>query len=279
MPDYQDSKTDVKSAADRLAFIFSLLQPSKRITDKNLGRNLLTRTLDAAFALVRKYLPPVHWLGAALTATIFFFYAHVVAITARLVTTGERTWPDIPTPSVLALWHRDAPSLLVAFAKRRPRALTAIMVSRDPRGDYLAMLCRMAGLRVARGDSEEGGWDALVQLSHELADGACVILTADGGGPARVAKVGAVALASATGVPLIAIAADCHPAVEEHGKWDAARNPVPFCSLTITIGPSRRFDFFEDRQSVEQARLWLEKTLNSVSGTSAASEKVSTTSR
>lgn len=231
-------------------------------TGKELGRNFFTRTLDVGFALVRKYAPPVHWLGAALSATTLFLYVRLVAFTGRLLTMGQIRWPDVPAPCVLALWHRDAPSLLVAFAKRRPHARTVIMIARDPRGDYIALLCRLIGLGVVRGGSEEGGWDALLQLAHELTDGACVILTADGGGPARIAKVGAVALASTVGVPLIPLAADCHPAIEERHKWDAARNPVPFCSLTISIGPSRRFDFFEDLSSVEQARAWLEEALN-----------------
>ena len=77
------------------------------------------------------------------------------------------------------------------------------MISHDPRGDYLALLCRMIGFHVVRGDSEEGGWEALLELARELMNGASVILTADGGGPARQAKVGAIALASAVGVPLI----------------------------------------------------------------------------
>lgn len=80
---------------------------------------------------------------------------------------------------------------------------------------------------VVRGDSPEGGWnDALLQLAHELMNGACVILTATGA--ARIAKVGAVALAFSAGVPLIPLAADCRPAIEERHKWDAARNPLPF---------------------------------------------------
>ena len=163
----------------------------------------MTRAIDSTFALLRKYLPPLHWLVAALGAIVMFLYAQVVAFTARLVSTGSPQWPNIPAPSVLALWHRDAPSLLVVFAKRRPPFRTVIMVSHDPRGDSLALLCRMIGFHVVRGDSEEGGWEALLQLARELMNGASVILTADGGGPARQAKVGAIALASAVGVPLI----------------------------------------------------------------------------
>lgn len=257
-------KTTAQTARERLDHVYGLLPKSYSPKVKHPGRNALTRAVDTAFAFVREYLLPVHWLFAAMSAVILFLYAQIVAVTARLEAAGTGGWPHVPAPCVLALWHRDAPSLLVAFAKRRPHVRTVIMIARDARGDSLAMLCRLVGLGVVRGDSEEGGWEALEQLATELMDGACVILTADGGGPARIAKVGAVALASSMGVPLVPLAADCHPAIQERHKWDAARNPIPFCRLTISLGPSRKFDFFKDPSSVEEARAWLEKTLSSL---------------
>lgn len=241
------------------------MPPSERLADKDRGRSVVTRIVDSALALVRNYLLPLHWLFVAITATILFLYVQIVAVTARLVTSGNPPWPHVPTPSILALWHRDAPSLLVAFAMRRPPARTVIMIARDPRGDYLALLCRLVGLGVVRGDSEEGGWEALIQLTNELANGACAILTADGRGPARIAKVGAVALASTLNVPLIPLAADCHPAIEERHKWDAARNPLPFSSVLVSLGPARSFEPLVDRESIEQAREWLQGTLNQTS--------------
>lgn len=200
----------------------------------------------------------------ALTAALFFIYAHIVALTSRLNTFGTSRWPDVPAPSILVLWHGDAPSLLAAFAKRRPVVPVVIMVAGDPRGDFLALLCRMLGFEVVRGSEEQHGWAALNELARRLSRDACVIITADGGGPARVAKVGAVALASAAGVPIVPLAADCHPAIQENRKWDAARNPLPFCSLTITVAPARRFDFVRDIASLNHACAWLEQTLNTL---------------
>lgn len=266
--DDEEVKANIKPVADRLALIAELMTtPASRTatTGKELGRNFLTRTLDVGFALVRKYAPPVHWLGAALTATTLFLYVRLVAFTGRLLTMGEIRWPDVPAPCVLALWHRDAPSLLVAFAKRRPSVRSVIMIARDPRGDCLTLLCRMLGLRVVRGGGEEGGWNALIELAEDLVRGACVIITADGGGPARVAKVGAVALAAAVSVPLVPLAADCYPAIQEHHKWDAARNPLLFSSVLVSLGPARSFEPFVDPGSIEQARKRLEEALNRAS--------------
>lgn len=209
-----ESKAEAETAAARLAQIESLIAASSALQPmavrQSAGRNSLTRTLDTVFALVRTYLLPLHWILMLAAAIVLFLYAHLVALTSRLRFTGIPRWPEVPTPIVLALWHRDAPSLLTVFARRRPRGRTAIMVARDPRGDCLAMLCRMLGFVVVRG-GRNGGWQALHELARELGKGACVVLTADGGGPARIVKVGAVALASAAGVPLMALAVDCHP--------------------------------------------------------------------
>lgn len=264
-----DDKAEMEpsSPAERLAHLAEMIATTHshaRATQKHTDRNAFTRFVDRSFGLVRKYAPPVHAAGSFLTALLFFVYARVVALTARLKSSGAAAWPDLPTPCVLALWHGDAPSLLVALAKRRPATRVAIMVAGDPRGDFLALLCRMVGLEVVRGSDEHGGWSALAELAGMLTRDACVIITADGGGPARIAKPGAVALASAAGVPLVPVAADCHPAIQETRKWDTARNPVPFCSLTVIVGPAQRFDFFRDVASFEQARSWLEKTLNTL---------------
>ncbi len=227
-----------------------------------MGRSSFTRLIDIAFAFIRKYAFPLHWLGVFITAAAFFGYAHLVAFTSRLKAFGEPEWPNLPTPSVLALWHGNAPSLVVIFSKCRPAAPVAIMIASDPRGDFLALLCRMLGFEVVRGSDEQGGWSALVELAQILQRNASVIITADGGGPARIAKVGAVALASATGAPLIPLATDCHPAIQESRKWDAARNPVPFCSLTVSTGPARTFDVFANVAALDEARKWLEDNLN-----------------
>jgi lysophospholipid acyltransferase (LPLAT)-like uncharacterized protein len=177
---------------------------------------------------------------------------------------GATQWPDICAGSVVALWHRDAPSLVTAFAVSRPKVPCWIMISSDSRGDCLALLCRLLRFQVVRGGSEIHGWEALAELSKPLLDGAAVIITADGGGPARVAKVGAVALASAAYVPLTPLAVDCYPAVEERNKWDSARNPLPFSSILVSLGPSRVFDCL-DAQGIEEARSWIEETLNRMS--------------
>lgn len=138
------------------------------------------------------------------------------------------------------------------------------MIAGDSRGDYLALLCRLVGLHVVRGSSDEHGWQALGELAKALQNGACVIITADGGGPARVAKVGAVALASSVSAPLLPLAVHCYPAIEERHKWDRARNPLPFGSILIALGSGRVFEPFTDAEEIGQAKAWLEEELDSL---------------
>jgi lysophospholipid acyltransferase (LPLAT)-like uncharacterized protein len=165
------------------------------------------------------------------------------------------------------MWHGCANSWLVVAARRKPRSPMAIMVARDPRGDCLSLFCRLLGVRVVRGESGESGWEALAQLAREMARGCCAVITADGRGPASVAKIGAVALASATRAPLIPVGADCRPAIYERHKWDRVRTPLPFGHVAITLGRPRDYPALADLASIEAARRGLQDALNEVAAT------------
>ena len=272
MQHYYTNEDEAKPAGDavseRLGSLEKLMSmPVHRpVAEKAVaGRNSWTRTIDHIFAFIRKYAWPLHSLSVFITAVILYCYARLVALTSRLQTGGEKVWPEVPAGSVLALWHRNAPSLLVAFLMRQPLAPCSIMIAGDPRGDYLALLCRLIGFQVVRGSSENHGWEALGELAKALQNGACVIITADGGGPARVAKVGAVALASAASAPLLPLAVDCRPALEERHKWDQARNPLPFGSILIAVASERTFEPFTNAEEIERARAWLGDELDRIS--------------
>jgi lysophospholipid acyltransferase (LPLAT)-like uncharacterized protein len=255
---------DMTNVRERLARMAGLVatHASEEHENKEAGRNLWTRTLDAVLGFIRRHAKPLHLLGLTTTAAILYLYARLVAFTARLVTSGYASWPNLRTPCVVALWHGDAPSLLVAFTMRRTKAPAVILVANDPRGDYLTLLCRMLGFEVVRTSGRRGDWSALAELAEKLKQGAFVIITADGGGPAKIAKTGAIALASATGVPLVPLVADCRLALQQSHKWDAARNPLPFSSVSVWMGNPRCFEPFVDRESIECARKWLEESLN-----------------
>ncbi|MEW6127247.1 MAG: DUF374 domain-containing protein [Acidobacteriota bacterium] len=255
-------------ALQRLEEILQRLKQSGEVTtthNPESQRNLWTRSFDTILAFFREHLPFIHRLGATLSALGLRVYARLVAFTSRLTATGAYRFPNLPAPAVIALWHGCAPSLLVAFAKHPLSARTAIMVARDARGDALALLCRWLGLEVVRGDSSGQGWKALGELARVIEQGGYVLMTADGGGPARIAKVGAVALASATRAPLIPLGADCRPAIAERHKWDAARNPVPFGRIVVATDESMVLATLADEKLIEEAQLRLQAKLNQIS--------------
>jgi lysophospholipid acyltransferase (LPLAT)-like uncharacterized protein len=262
-----NAKVDTETAADRLGMIERLVSTSvsQSPPEKDLGRNLWTRTLDSFFALVRNHVPPLYSIGASISAFIIFIYARLVALTIRLVTTGYFRWPNMPARCVLALWHGDAPSLFIAFAARRPSVDLSILVAPDPRGDFVALICRMLGFTVVRGGGEEGGWEGLIDLARKIELGASVIITTDGGGPAHEVKVGAIALASATRVPVVPLSADCYPAIAERRKWDAARNPVPFGKVAVAMGEPLKIEPLSEIEMIEENRQSLQLALEELS--------------
>ena len=207
----------------------------------------------------------MHWLVGRISASALFCYARWAASTVTLVKRGVYLWPQIPAGAVLAIWHGNAPSLVGAFVAQRPTVPVQILISTDPRGDYLSLLCSWLGFKVVRGDAEHGGWGALAALAEELCQGGSVVITADGGGPVSTAKIGAVVLASSVHAPLIPVGANCRPAILESHKWDAARNPLPYSRLSVVCGEPVRYPEIIDAASLENARRQLQHALNQVS--------------
>lgn len=268
VPLYGTKPNRPRDFAAEIARLTALHRQSKTIssaTFHKVGRNLITRTIDIALDLARRYLPPVHWVAVRFSALLLYGYARAVGATTEIVTVGSYRWPDVPKGSVLAIWHGSAPSLLAAFAARRPRLPLKLMVSRDPRGDCVALFCRWLGFEVVRGDAQHGGWKALVQIANEVHNGAVALISPDGSGPPFVARVGTVALASALHAPLIPVGATCRPSLYQRHKWDIARNPLPYGRIAVVCGEPLTFPSFEDAASLEKARQRLQHALDRAS--------------
>jgi lysophospholipid acyltransferase (LPLAT)-like uncharacterized protein len=253
--------------AAEIARLTALHQHSETIssaTFHKVGRSRLTRAVDTGLGSIRRFLPPIHWVAVRFLALLLFGYARAVGATTEIVAVGSYRWPDIPKGSVLAIWHGSAPSLLAAFAARRPSVPVKLMVSRDARGDCVALFCRWLGFEVVRGDAEHGGWKALIQIASEVHKGAAALISPDGGGPPSVARIGTVALASAVRAPLIPLGADCRPSLFERHKWDKARNPLPYGRIAVACGEPLSFQLIEDAVSLERSRQQVQEALNRI---------------
>jgi lysophospholipid acyltransferase (LPLAT)-like uncharacterized protein len=225
------------------------------------GRNTFTLTIDAVLLWIRRYLPPVHRLAAWLSGLALFLYASLVGRTLRVVAMQSK-WPNLPKGCVLAVWHGATPSLLSAIARNKSLAHFAIMIATEPRGDSLEVLCRSLGMQVIRGDWEHHGWPAVTRMAELAREGACVLITPDGGGPRCLARPGVLVLAAAAGVPIVAVGAECRPAIVEPNKWDKPRNPLPFARIAISMEKPLFFTDFNCAAEVESARRTLEEVLN-----------------
>lgn len=254
-------RREVAAEISRLSDIHRYLHPTPARELHNIGRRRVTRTIDAVLEFNRRWLPPLHWITVRFLALLLYGYAYAVASTVRFTTLGSYRWPNIPAGSVLAVWHGNAPSLLAAFAALRPKVPLTLMVASDPRGDCIAVFCRWLGLKIVRGDAEHGGWQALNEIAQELCDGSAALISPDGSGFPLVARIGAAALASGAGAPLIPVGADCAPAVFERHKWDHARNPLPFGRIAIACGAPLTFPPLEDAASMSRARQQLQDAL------------------
>ena len=235
--------------------------------------NLIWKFNDILITALRNYLPPLHWLLVGITSLVLFLYIHITAATSSLIIDGAMKWPDFPAPGILSIWHESAPALLVAAIKRRPRAKIVVMVSPTARGDHVATLFRMLGFRIVRGEIGISGWFALNQLCAAVGDGSIALITVDGGGPRRTAKVGAIALAASTGTPLIPAGLRCQPAIVQRGKWDRTRIPLPFARVCVVIEKAITLSVPSSKEAVEKDLSQLQKALEFVDALATSRSK------
>lgn len=114
-----------------------------------------------------------------------------------------------------------------------------VMVSASRDGDLIADTMAMFGLRAARGSSTRGGRAALDAMVSEInATGCSGGIIVDGPrGPALVAKMGAITLGAATGLPVVPGAWWASRVVRLR-SWDATLIPLPFSRMVVAFEPA-----------------------------------------
>jgi lysophospholipid acyltransferase (LPLAT)-like uncharacterized protein len=181
---------------------------------------------------------------------------------AALIRALGRTWrvstagPDpfaLEGPVVGALWHEG---LFVAAWRWRGRGV-AVPVSRSRDGDRIdAVLGRLGFAPSPRGSSSRGASALLRSMIRLARAGHLVAVLPDGPrGPARVAKPGVVALASAADAALVPVAVAARPCLR-FGSWDRVMLPLPFARVHCVYGepirlPKRSGDADVERWSAE----------------------------
>src|SRR5262249_45370195 len=135
----------------------------------------------------------------------------------------SRLW-SARTPLIYAAWHSRILLLPWLYRGRRLRVLT----SRSRDGELAARWVTRFGLQVVRGSSSRGGGEALRALVRSLREGWEVVVVPDGPrGPREVVKPGIVALAAASGAPIVPVALGAS-AAWRLGSWDELQVPRPW---------------------------------------------------
>lgn len=136
------------------------------------------------------------------------------------------------SPVIGALWHQ----YFLFYADYFRRRNYVILTSRSRDGELVVRVLRNLGYRSVRGSSSRGGAEAMHELIVRGRNKDTLVFLADGPrGPARQAKMGAVAAARHTGLPIVPVGAYALCAGRLR-SWDRTALPRPFSRIILSFG-------------------------------------------
>ena len=192
------------------------------------------------------------WLGPLLLRTWFS------TIRLRWVG-GAEVHPDPRRrrTGIYVFWHQR----LLCFAYTHGRYRPRILVSRSRDGDLIARVATGLGCFPVRGSSRRGRIEAMRGLLAETTSGCDFGITPDGPlGPRHVFKVGAVYLASQSGIPIVPITVS-YGRFWRFRSWDQFLFPWPFTWAVIRVGSAVPVPPDLDAAALEAWRLRLQEIL------------------
>jgi len=200
-------------------------------------------------------LPGFVWRLVALAGALLI---RALGTTWRVSVEGDNPFAS-GGPGIGAIWHRG---FLVAAYGWRDRSF-AIPVSRSRDGERIDAVLRQLGFAESpRGSSSAGATALLRELIRCVRRGQPVGILPDGPrGPAGRAKPGVVALARATGVPIVPLGISARPCIQL-GSWDRAIVPLPFARVICRFGAPHEVPKRTPSGELEKHRLELERTLH-----------------
>lgn len=187
-----------------------------------------------------------HEIGGVLGAAA----VNALMVTTRLRRLDEERYVRFRRegrPVIFAFWHGHLLPLL--HAHRGEGIVT--LVSDHGDGEYLTRVNGRLGYGTVRGSSTRGGVRGLKGLIRAARSGRDLALTPDGPrGPARRVKPGALAVAQATGLPIVPLAAGASGGWHL-GSWDAFLVPRPFSTVCVAYGEPVRVERDLTRDGLE----------------------------
>ncbi len=152
---------------------------------------------------------------------------------------------------IYALWH-EALLFPTVFRER-----VNILISRHADGELIARVCKHLGGGVVRGSTTRGGLAGLMGMV-EKSKTSHLLITPDGPrGPRRQLQMGAVLLASLTGLPLVPVGITFAPAWRIR-SWDRMILPKPWGAAYAVVGVPLLVPPTNDRRLLEHYRTVVE---------------------
>jgi lysophospholipid acyltransferase (LPLAT)-like uncharacterized protein len=194
-------------------------------------------------------------------------YVRFVAFTSRFTLEPadvyERGEADMPI--IVAFWHGQH---LMAPAARKVKHRVNMLVSRHRDGEINAIAAERLGVGTIRGSGNHGrgfihkaGVAAFQSMLDALKEGYSIALSADVPKVARVAGLGIIKLAQASGRPIYPSAIATSRRIVLN-NWDRTTISLPFSRGAGIAAEPLRVPADADDAAVEAARLLLEKRLN-----------------
>jgi len=194
-------------------------------------------------------------------------YLRFVGMTSRFILEPEDIYQrgEADMPIILAFWHGQH---LIAPVARRTKHRVNMLVSRHRDGEINAIAAERLGVGTIRGSGNHGGGfvhkagvAAFQSMLDSLAAGCSIALSADVPKVARVAGLGIVKLAQASGRPIYpsAIATSRRIVL---GNWDRTTINLPFSRGADVAAEPIKVAADADEAGLEAARRLLEERLN-----------------
>lgn len=167
-------------------------------------------------------------------------------------------------PFLMTWWHQDMLFNYSFITRWIPARRFISMTSRSEDGEIAGYLLIKYKFKLVRGSSSRGGSSALGGMIEELSRGeASGILVADGPRPpAREAKIGIVALARETGLPIIAMRSWADRQWIFRKSWPKLAFVLPFAAVRILSSGPITVPREAGKETLEKYRKRVEDELN-----------------
>ena len=174
---------------------------------------------------------------------------------------------DSERPVIIAMWHGQ--HFMMPFVRRNYRV--KVLISRHSDGEINAIAAERLGVSTVRGSGDhagqfhlKGGINAFKSMMDLLSEGWNIALTADVPKVSRVAGLGIVKLASASGRPIFPVCFATSRRIVLN-NWDRTEINLPFSRGAAIAGEPIQVPADADAEKLEQARRTLERALNAAS--------------